>query len=95
MFSKGVYRRPEELNFFIDINDVPDLRNYSIIDGELVVGASNNLTETMKIFTSVSRTPGFEYCIHLMKHIDLMADVPVRNVRNCSTTGTLKSDKKN
>ncbi len=82
----GVYRRPDNIKLFIDINDVPDLRNYSISDSELVLGANNTLTETQKIFESVSGKPGFEYCMELAKHIDLVANVPVRNVSSNQKT---------
>lgn len=64
-----------------------DLRGHSIIDKELVLGANNNLTETKKILETVSETPGFEYCLSLAKHIDLMANVPVRNVSNSKNNG--------
>lgn len=76
---KGVYRRSEDLELFIDINDVDELRSHSL-GNELVIGANVNLTETMDILTKASTTSGFEYCKQLVKHIDLIANVPVRNV---------------
>lgn len=83
--AHGVYRRSEDLALFIDINDVEELRSHSLGD-ELVIGGNVNLTETMDILTKASATPGFEYCKHLVKHIDLIANVPVRNVRlECTT----------
>lgn len=75
----GVYRRSEDLRIFIDVNDVVELRSHSI-GNELVIGANVNLTETMDILSKASTTPEFEYCKHLVKHIDLVANVPVRNV---------------
>lgn len=57
-----------------------DLRSYKIVGNELVVGANNNLTEARKIFEAISETRGFEYCLGLAKHIDQMANLPVRNV---------------
>lgn len=39
-----------------------------------------NLTETMDILLKASKIKGFEYCEHLWTHIDLIANVPVRNV---------------
>lgn len=83
--AHGVYRRSEDLVMFIDINDVDELRSHSLGD-ELVIGANVNLTETMDILTKAAATPGFEYCKHLVKHIDLIANVPVRNVRLDGTT---------
>lgn len=77
--STGVYRRSENLKIFIDVNDVVDLRSH-YLDNELVIGANVNLTETMDILSKASNTFGFEYCEHLAKHIDLVANVSVRNV---------------
>ncbi|KAJ6644052.1 Xanthine dehydrogenase [Pseudolycoriella hygida] len=76
--AHGVYRRSEDLEMFIDVNDVDELRSHSI-GNELVIGANVNLTETMDILSKASATHGFEYCKHLVKHIDLIANVPVRN----------------
>lgn len=67
------------MEVFIDINDVNELRSHSLAN-ELVIGANVNLTETMEILTKASVTEGFEYCKELVKHIDLIANVPVRNV---------------
>ncbi|KAJ6648665.1 Xanthine dehydrogenase [Pseudolycoriella hygida] len=78
--AHGVYRRPDNLKLFIDINDVSDLRNSAIVDNILTIGANNNLSETQKILKSFSNTSGFEYCTSLAEHIDLIANVPVRNV---------------
>ncbi|KAJ6644053.1 Xanthine dehydrogenase [Pseudolycoriella hygida] len=76
--AHGVYRRSEDLEVFIDVNDVDELRSHSM-SNELVIGANVNLTETMDILSKASTEHGFEYCKHLVKHIDLIANVPVRN----------------
>lgn len=75
----GVYRRSEHLQVFIDINSVEELRRHSIEAESLVIGANVNLTEAMDILSNASKNTGFEYCMHLVKHIDLIANVPVRN----------------
>lgn len=75
----GVYRRNENLKVFIDITGVEELRSHSI-GPELVLGGSVSLTEAMEILTNASTQPIFEYCKHLVHHIDLIANVPVRNV---------------
>lgn len=76
----GVYRRREDVQVFIDITGIPDLRSHSISEEAVVIGGGVSLTETMEILTRATKTPGFEYCEHLVKHIDLIANVPVRNV---------------
>lgn len=76
-----MYRRNPDLQVLIDINGIHELRTHSIADEELIIGGAVNLSETMDILREASKKPGFEYCIHLMKHIDLVANVGVRNVR--------------
>lgn len=77
--SIGVYHRNENLKIFIDITGVEELRSHDI-GPELVLGGGVTLTEAMDILTNASTQPGFEYCKHLVDHIDLIANVPVRNV---------------
>lgn len=76
----GVYRRNENLKIFIDITGIEALRSHSIDSSELILGGNVSLTETMEILTDASKQHGFEYCKHLVDHIDLIANVPVRNV---------------
>lgn len=100
LYILGVYRRNENLKYFIDITGVEELRTHSIGSSEIVLGANVNLTETMDILTKASTQNGFEYCKHLVDHIDLIANVPVRNVSleenileflKCSVEGDKKS----
>lgn len=78
-YSSGVYRRNENIQIFIDITRVEALRSHSI--GSIVtLGGSMSLTETMDIFKKASMRSGFNYLKYLVDHIDLIANVPVRNV---------------
>lgn len=78
-FVLGVYRRQDNLKIFIDISGVGKLRSHSI-GSEVVLGGNVSLSETMDILTNVLHKSGFEYTKHLVHHIDLIANVPVRNV---------------
>lgn len=75
----GVYRRDRDIQVFIDVTGVEHLRTHIVAD-TLCIGANVNLTETMDILTEASTKHGYEYCEHMVKHIDLIANVPVRNV---------------
>lgn len=79
----GVFRRNDNLKVFIDITGVESLRSHTI-GAELVLGGNVSLTETMEILTNASTQPGFEYCKYLVDHIDLIANVPVRDVNNAA-----------
>lgn len=77
--AHGVYRRSDDIQCFISINDIDVLQHYEI--GEhLELGANLSLTEAMEVFTKVSTMDGFEYCKVLWDHFDVIANVPVRNV---------------
>lgn len=78
--NTGVYRRSNELEVFIDISQVKELRAKFQTKNDLTIGGGVNLTETMNFLSDASKITGFEYCKHLVKHIDLIANVPVRNV---------------
>lgn len=83
--AHGVYRRPEDLQIFIDINKVPELHQNMIANNTLIIGANVSLTETMQILTDAAKSnAGFKYCEEIVKHIDLIANVPVRNVSNAN-----------
>lgn len=78
--AHGVYRRDRNIEVFIDIVGIVELRSHSIVDKTaVIIGGNVSLTETMDILIKASSKPDFEYCKHLMKHIDLIANVPVRN----------------
>ncbi|XP_001864335.2 xanthine dehydrogenase [Culex quinquefasciatus] len=81
--AHGVYRRSDDLQVFIDVTSIEELRSHSL-GNNLTVGANVSLTELMTILTDVAaKSPNFRYCVELVKHIDLIANVPVRN------TGTI------
>uniref|UniRef100_A0AAG5D729 FAD-binding PCMH-type domain-containing protein n=1 Tax=Anopheles atroparvus TaxID=41427 RepID=A0AAG5D729_ANOAO len=77
--ATGVYRRPNDLEVLIDISSVADLRVHYFNEA-LFIGANVTLTELMAILEDVSVTNGYEYCHEIVKHLDLIANVPVRNV---------------
>ncbi|XP_055607410.1 uncharacterized protein LOC129755104 [Uranotaenia lowii] len=77
--AHGVYRRSDDLQVFIDVNSVDELHSHSLGD-ELVIGANVSLTEYMEILTNAAeKNDKFGYCKEIMKHVDLIANVPVRN----------------
>lgn len=66
---------------FIDTNDVAELHSKIFDNEKLVLGGNTSLTETMNIFAELSaKSKDFKYLEELRKHIDLVANVPVRNV---------------
>ncbi|XP_047097129.1 indole-3-acetaldehyde oxidase-like [Schistocerca piceifrons] len=81
--ATGVYSRDPDIEVFIDINSVTELKSHSV-GSELLLGANISLTETMNLFYDLARSNSqFSYTKVIADHIDLIANVPVRN------TGTL------
>lgn len=92
--AHGVYRRPNSIEIFIDVTSVEELRSFAIGD-TLTIGGNVTLTETMSILERASNTvPGFEYCRAIMSHIDLIANVPVRNVGSLAGNLSIKHQHK-
>ncbi|EDW80734.1 uncharacterized protein Dwil_GK11684 [Drosophila willistoni] len=77
--AHGVYRRSRNIQHYIDVNMVPELKQYSIESDHILLGGNLTLTETMEVFQLAAQRSGFEYCLQLWQHFNLIANVPVRN----------------
>ena len=75
--------RVNNVDVYIDVNAVDQLHNYKVDDQNLTIGANTSLNTIMNIFEEVAkeRPQQYSYLRQLIKHIDLVANVPVRNVR--------------
>lgn len=82
--AHGVYRRPDDIQVFIDVNNVPELRMVTMSDdnARVMVGGNVTLTEFMGVLVNCAKTnsESFGYCMELAHHIDLIATTAVRNV---------------
>lgn len=78
--AHGVFRRSRNIQYFIDVNMVPELQQHSIEAQQLLLGSNLSLTETMQILQQAKTHNGFEYCEKLWQHFNLIANLPVRNV---------------
>uniref|UniRef100_A0A1B6E3D0 FAD-binding PCMH-type domain-containing protein n=1 Tax=Clastoptera arizonana TaxID=38151 RepID=A0A1B6E3D0_9HEMI len=82
--AHGVYRN-KPFPIYIDIGGVPELHTLNQTSNAIIFGANVSLTEAMSYLNKVSKEKDsqFAYAKALADHIDLIANVPVRN------TGTL------
>uniref|UniRef100_A0A336MA50 CSON013979 protein n=1 Tax=Culicoides sonorensis TaxID=179676 RepID=A0A336MA50_CULSO len=91
--AHGVYRRDPDIQVFIDVSNVDELHSYSMNKDSLILGANVSLTETMNILTdAATKFPDFEYCKEIVKHIDLVAHVPVRNAGTLAGNLSIKHE---
>ncbi|XP_046679837.1 probable aldehyde oxidase 4 isoform X1 [Homalodisca vitripennis] len=83
--AHGVYRVTSKIKHYINLNGVTELHSIENSGGTITLGASTSLTTAMEHFykTSELQPQKFGYLKELADHIDLIANVPVRN------TGTL------
>jgi len=76
----GVYRVTEDTKVYIDVGDVAELKSLTT-EPNLVLGGNMSLTEAMDTFNRISKENArYKYTKALADHIDLIANVPVRNV---------------
>ncbi|KAJ8949770.1 hypothetical protein NQ318_018999 [Aromia moschata] len=79
--ARGIYRRTEIPNTYIDVTSVTELTSYSVEKETLILGGNVTLNKAIDIFRRTSeKNPGFAYMSQMAEHIDLVANVPVRNI---------------
>lgn len=66
----------------IDITSVENLLNDAVLPDSFTIGANKTLNDTIRVFRRTSKIEGFSYLTKLADHIELVAHVPVRNVRS-------------
>ncbi|XP_018397765.1 PREDICTED: xanthine dehydrogenase/oxidase-like [Cyphomyrmex costatus] len=75
----GIYRSSKK-NMYIDINNIPDMSNITKTDSTLVLGGNVTLTMALEAFLKYSTETGFKYLSQLAENIEMIANVPVRNI---------------
>ncbi|KAG5870802.1 hypothetical protein JTB14_005352 [Gonioctena quinquepunctata] len=79
--AKGVYKSDPEPCVYVDIQNIPYLVEYKLKENELIMGGNISLSAAMKIFNEIAEeNTGFAYLKKMSEHIDLIANVPVRNI---------------
>ena len=75
----GVYQIENEPLVYVDISSISSLQD-QFVDENLVLGAGLSLQQTMTIFEKQMRNEDFAYLRDFHKHLELVANVPVKNV---------------
>jgi hypothetical protein len=75
----GIYKS-ENIGAYVDIKYVAELRATSTTP-VFTLGGNVTLTEAMRLFNESATLPGYAYLRQITKHIDKIANVPVRNVK--------------
>ncbi|CAH1403040.1 unnamed protein product [Nezara viridula] len=80
--AQGVYPDDKPPQIYIDISDVRALRTVSVNQQRIVLGANITLNDMISLFnrTSSDNPLFYGYTKALAEHIDLVANVPVRNI---------------
>lgn len=74
-----MYPVAREPRLFIDIASINTLKDM-LIDANLVLGAGLSINETMAIFQDQMKNDDFSYLKQFHDHLELVANVPVKNV---------------
>ncbi|XP_018397763.1 PREDICTED: xanthine dehydrogenase 2-like, partial [Cyphomyrmex costatus] len=91
--ANGVYRSSKK-DIYIDINNIPDMSNITKTDSTLVLGGNVTLTTALQTFQKYSTETGFKYLEQLVDHIEMIANVPVRNIATIAGNLMLKYEHK-
>ncbi|CAB0016975.1 unnamed protein product [Nesidiocoris tenuis] len=80
--GQGVYRNSDSQKVYIDLNGIGSLFETAVSANGISIGGNVSLNEAMELFrkTAKDQTQNFGYCDQLADHIDMIANVPVRNV---------------
>ncbi|KYN05924.1 PREDICTED: xanthine dehydrogenase/oxidase-like [Cyphomyrmex costatus] len=87
--AHGIYPYSKK-NMYIDINNIPDMSNITKTDSTLVLGGNVTLTMALQTFQKYSTETGFKYLEQLAEHIEMIANVPVRNIATIAGNLMLK-----
>lgn len=90
--AHGIYRMPYDIEVFIDVSSVTELREHSI-GNTIILGGNITITEWMAILLEAAdRMSGFSYCRQVRDHLNRIATVPVRNVGTIAGNLMIKHD---
>ncbi|XP_050507821.1 xanthine dehydrogenase isoform X1 [Diabrotica virgifera virgifera] len=78
--AKGVKRSLGNADFYIDIQNVPEINGYSITEKCLTLGGNVNLTQLMHICHENSQKTNYSFLDTIEKHLAWVATVQIRNV---------------
>ncbi|BES97394.1 2 iron, 2 sulfur cluster Hypothetical protein [Nesidiocoris tenuis] len=93
--GQGVYRIEKEPDVWIDLNGIGELHGSEVSRSDgITLGANISLTEAMELFYRESKEfpSGYGYLKVLADHIDLIANVPVRNAGTFAGNLAMKHD---
>ncbi|KAJ3639854.1 hypothetical protein Zmor_003189 [Zophobas morio] len=92
--AQGVYRSYKDtVDLYIDVTEVPELKDYKIQGDTCMVGGNITLTIAIEFFNEVAKSyPSFSYLKAVADHIDLVANVPVRNRATIAGNLIIKHD---
>lgn len=68
-------------DIYIDVNGVPDLKRIEKTPDCLVLGGDVSLSDLKDSLMKHSKEEGFQHFSAMADHVDVIASIPVRNVR--------------
>ncbi|RZC32795.1 xanthine dehydrogenase/oxidase, partial [Asbolus verrucosus] len=95
--AKGIFKSYGAIvDIYIDVTSVPELKESQFHDTYFIVGANITLSAAMELFVETAKeNPQLFYLSQIASHIDLVANVPVRNVGTIAGNLMMKHDNHN
>ncbi|XP_044257084.1 indole-3-acetaldehyde oxidase-like isoform X1 [Tribolium madens] len=92
--AQGVFKTySKPVDLYVDVTSIPELISHDFKNNSLVLGANTTLTKAIEVFIETSKKyPNFVYLKDLAQHIDLIANVPVRNKGTLAGNLMMKHD---
>ncbi|XP_055380079.1 uncharacterized protein LOC129611138 [Condylostylus longicornis] len=88
----GVFRRPNDIEYFININKISELSMQQILSDRIEIGGSTTISNVLDLLLEASTISGFEYCLDIYNHWSLVATLAVRNVAGLAGNLMIKHD---
>lgn len=70
----------DQTNTFIDVTGIEELKVKSFNGKKVVLGAALTITEAQDYLKTICDKPGFHYLQEMIKHMDGIGNLSIRNV---------------
>ncbi|CAL8082189.1 unnamed protein product [Orchesella dallaii] len=75
----GVFKYDGPYQVYIDINNIPELKQSKVDASEVSIGANVTISMAIDLLQKASELDGYSYTADMVKHIKRVANLPVRN----------------
>lgn len=93
MACAGVFKHDGPYQAYVDVNNIPELKQSSVTSSDVSLGGNVTITVAIGLLQKAAELDGYSYAGQIAKHLKRVANVPVRNVSNSEILMSLKPNK--